>query len=103
MKNLKDQLKQIIKEQLEGDEPQQKFGTGSVSTTDAAKGYKQRAVDTSKQQGIDPRERAIIQQIESNLQKLADLSNIKSGNVFSVLNRLNKLIEEQIKKLEAQK
>ena len=103
MKNLRDQLKQIIKEQLENEEPQQKFGTGSVSTSDAAKGYKQRAADTSKQLGVAPRERAIITQIETNLQKLADLSNIKSGNVFSILNRLNKLIEDQIEKIEAKK
>jgi hypothetical protein len=103
MKNLRDQLKEIIKEQLEDEVPREKLGTGSVSTTDAAKGYKQRAVNTTKQQGIDPRERAIITQIEANLQKLADLSNIKSGNVFSVLNKLNKIIEDQIDNIEAEK
>ena len=103
MKDLREQFKQIIKEQAENDQPRQKLGTGSVSRSDAATAYKQRATDTSKQQGIDPQERAIIQQIEDNLQKLADLSNIKSGNVFAILGRLNKLIEEQIEKLEAKK
>jgi hypothetical protein len=107
MKNFRDQLKSIIREQLE-DEPQsttpsQKLGSGAVSATDASKSYRDKAQSTAAQQGIDNKERAIIQQIETNLQKLADLSNIKSGNVFSILNRLNKLLEDQIQKLEAKK
>ena len=103
MKNLRDQLKEIIKEQLEDEKPQEKLGTGSVSATAASKSYRDKAQSTGAQQGVDNKERAIIQQIETNLQKLADLSNIKSGNVFSILNRLNKLLEDQIQKLEAKK
>ncbi len=103
MGNLRDQLKQIIKEQLENEEPQQKLGTGSVSATAAAAGYKEKAKAAATYRGIDTKERAIIQQIETNLEKLADLSNIKAGNIFAILNRLNTAIEDQIQKLEAKK
>ena len=99
MKNLRDQIKKILKEELENTEPSQKLGSGSVSTSAASKTYRDKAQQTAKQKGVDNKERAIIQQIEANLQKLADVSDIKKGNVFSILTRLNKLIEDQIVKL----
>ena len=107
MKITKKRLKSIILEEL-GDQMQststsQKLGTGSVTATDASKNYRDKAQTSATQQGVDNKERAIIQQIENNLQRLADLSNIKSGNVFSVLSKLNKLLEDQIQKLEAKK
>ena len=55
-----------------------------------------------KQQGIDNRERGIIGRMEKNLAKLADLTDIKSGSVFAVLKRLNKVIEDQIAELEGE-
>ena len=55
-----------------------------------------------KQQGIDNRERGIIGRMEKNLAKLADLTDIKSGNVFATLKRLNKIIEDQIAELEGE-
>ena len=64
---------------------------------------KQRSKDALKQQGIDNKERGIISRIEKNLAKLADLTDIKSGNIFNTLKRLNKVIEDQIAKLEGSK
>jgi len=96
MKISKEDLKQIIKEELE----QQTFGKSTVSRTDASKDLKQRSRDMMSQKGVDNKERGIIQQIEQNLAKLADLTDIKSGNVFAVLKKLNSIIENQIAKLE---
>lgn len=96
MKISKDELKKIIKEELE----QQAFGKSTVSRTDASKDLKQRSRDMISQKGVDNKERGIIQQIEQNLAKLADLTDIKSGNVFAVLKKLNGIIEAQITKLE---
>ena len=96
MKISKDKLKQIIKEELE----QQALGRSTVSRTDASKDLKQRSRDIVSQRGVDNKERGIIQQIEQNLAKLADLTDIKSGNVFAVLKKLNSIIEAQIAKLE---
>ena len=45
-------------------------------------------------------ERGIIQQVENNLSKLADITNLRSGNTFSFLKKLNKLIEKEIEKIE---
>ena len=42
----------------------------------------------------------MIKRIETNLAKLADLTDIKSGAVYTVLKRLNSIIENQISKLE---
>lgn len=99
MKISKEKLKEIIKEEIED----QKLGQGSVSRQDVSKDLRQRSKDVSKQLGVDNKERAIIQQIEKNLQKLADLTNLKTGTVFATLVRLNKQIEAQIQKLEAKK
>jgi len=96
MKISKKELKQIIKEELE----QQAFGKSTVSRSDASKDLKQRSRDMISQKGVDNKERGIIQQIEQNLAKLADLTDIKSGNVFAILKKLNSVIENQIAKLE---
>jgi hypothetical protein len=91
MKISKEVLKQIIKEEL---------GKDTVSRTDASKDLKQRSRDMISQKGVDNKERGIIQKIEQNLAKLADLTDIKSGNVFAALKRLNAIIEKQIIELE---
>ena len=91
MKISKETLKKIILEEL---------GKDTVSRTDASKDLKQRSRDMISQKGVDNKERGIIQKIEQNLAKLADLTDIKSGNVFAVLKRLNGIIEKQITELE---
>lgn len=96
MKISKDELKKIIKEEL----GQQGLGKSTVSRADASRDLKQRSRDMMTQKGVDNKERGIIQQIEKNLAKLADLTDIKSGNVFAVLKKLNGIIEAQIAKLE---
>jgi len=82
------------------EETQKAFGSDASSRTDTAKDLKQRSQDAVKQQGIDNRERGIIGRMEKNLAKLADLTDIKSGSVFAVLRKLNKIIEDQIAELE---
>ena len=95
MKISKERLLEIIEEEVG-----QAFGATSVSRSDRAKDLRQKVKSASSEQGVDTKERGIIQQIETNLTKLADLTNIKSGNTFAVLKRLNSLMEKEIEKLE---
>ena len=96
MKISKEMLKEIIKEELEKED----FGKSTVTRTDASKDLKQRSREMISQKGVDNRERGIIQRMEQNLAKLADLTDIKSGNVYAVLKKLNGIIEKQIAELE---
>ena len=96
MKITKEFLKKIIKEELES----KAFGKDTISRTDVSKDLRQRSKDVISQKGIDNRERGIIQRMEQNLAKLADLTDIKSGNVYAILKKLNGIIEDQIAKLE---
>ena len=98
MKISEEEIKKIINEVLNENDD---FGRKSVSKSDSSKNLKQRSRDALSQKGIDSVERGIIQQIENNLSKLADLTNLKSGNTFSVLKRLNQLIEKEIEKLQS--
>jgi len=98
MKISEEEIKKIINEVLNENDD---FGRKSVSKSDSSKNLKQRSRDALSQKGVDSVERGIIQQIEDNLSKLADLTNLKSGNTFSVLKRLNQLIEKEIEKLQS--
>ena len=98
MKISKEELKKIIKEEMD---QALDFGKDAVSQAQQVKKYKQSAVDSAKQQGTDNKERGIISQIEKNLQTLAAVSDIKSGNVFAILNKLNKRMEEEIQKAKS--
>lgn len=94
--------KELLKEMIE-EEATKAFGSDASTRTNMASDLKQRSKDAVQQQGIDNRERGIIGRMEKNLAKLADLTDIKSGNVFAVLKRLNKAIEDQIAELEGAK
>ena len=98
MKITKELLKEIIEEEVA-----KSFGSDTSSQSSMSRDLKQRSKDALKQQGIDNKERGIISRIEKNLAKLADLTDIKSGNIFNTLKRLNKVIEDQIAKLEGSK
>jgi len=98
MKISEEEIKKIINEVLNENDD---FGRKSVSKSDSSKNLKQRSRDALSQKGVDSVERGIIQQIEDNLSKLADLTNLKSGNTFSLLRRLNVIIEKEIKKLQS--
>jgi len=98
MKISEEEIKKIINEVLNENDD---FGRKSVSKSDSSKNLKQRSRDALSQKGIDSVERGIIQQIEDNLSRLADLTNLKSGNTFSLLRRLNVIIEKEIKKLQS--
>ena len=95
MKISKERLLQIIKEELS----EKLVATGSVTGSDMAKNLRQQATQVSQQKGVDPKERGIIQQIQTKLTKLAELGDIKTGSVFTVLQKVNKLMEEEIQKL----
>lgn len=111
MKISKEQLKEIIKEELEklseqdeSDTPQQKsFGFDTTSQSDRKKDLQQKYKDASKQKGVDSKERGIVQRIEQKLTKLADLTDIKSGSTFTLLKKLDALMEKEIQKLEGKK
>ena len=98
MKITKELLKEIIEEEVA-----KSFGSDTSTVGGMSRDLKQRSKDALNQQGIDNKERGIISRIEKNLAKLADLTDIKSGNVFNTLKRLNKVIEDQIAKLEGSK
>lgn len=97
MKISKEMLKEIIKEELE---KQKAFGYDATSQSDRKKDLKQKYKDASSQKGVDNKERGIVQRIEQKLTKLADLTDIKSGSTFSLLKRLDALMEKEIQKLE---
>jgi len=97
MKIADKEIKKIIREVLD---EQNEFGKTSVSRTDSTKNLRQRSRDAVSQKGIDNMERGIIQQIENNLSKLADVTNLRSGNTFAFLKKLNKLIEKEIERIE---
>jgi hypothetical protein len=98
MKISEEEIKKIINEVLNENDD---FGKKVVSKSDSSKNLKQRSRDALSQKGIDSVERGIIQQIEDNLSRLADLTNLKSGNTFSLLRRLNAIIEKEIKRLQS--
>ena len=79
--------------------PKSDFGKVAVSRTDSAKNLRQRTRDAVSQKGVDNMERGIIQQVENNLSKLADITNLRSGNTFAFLKKLNALIEKEIQKI----
>ena len=97
MKISKEMLKEIIKEEMEN---QKSFGADSTSQSSRKKDLKQKFKDVSGEKGVDNRERGIVQRIEQNLTKLADLTDIKSGQTFALLKRLNSMMEKEIAKLE---
>ena len=86
---------EIVKEEVS-----KSFGGDTVSKSDRAKKLRQKVKSSSSEQGVDSRERGIVQRIEQNLTKLADLTDIKSGSTFTLLKRLNDLMEKEIQKLE---
>jgi hypothetical protein len=94
--------KELLKEMIE-EEAAKAFGADSSTRTNMSQDLRKRSKDAVKQQGIDNRERGIIGRMEKNLAKLADLTDIKSGNVFATLKRLNKVIEDKIAELEGVK
>ena len=96
MKITKEHLKQIIKEEIEAVD----FGKTSISRTDSTKNLRQRTRDAISQKGVDNMERGIIQRVENNLSKLADITNLRSGNTFAFLKKLNTMIEKEIQKIE---
>lgn len=95
MKISKERLMEIIEEEVN-----KSLGSDTVSRSDRAKELRQKVKSASSEQGVDAKERGIVQRIEQNLTKLADLTNIKTGATFALLNRLNSLMEKEIKKLE---
>ena len=98
MKITKERLLEIIKEEVE-----RSFGTDAVTKSARTQDLRQKAKSTSQQQGVDSKERGIVQRIEQNLTKLADLTDIKTGSTFTLLKRLNALMEKEIQKLEKRK
>ena len=100
MKISKEMLKEIIKEELqhldEQEQPESDFGRDTASKTAISKNLRSRSKEAVKQTGVDNRERGMIQRIEKNLAKLADLTDIKTGKVFSILKKLNDMIEKEI-------
>ena len=99
MKITEDLIKELIEEILS----EKSFGSDATTRSSMGQQLAQRSKDAVKQQGVDNRERGMIGRIEKNLAKLADLTDIKKGEIFSVLKRLNGIIEKEIKNIEGAK
>ena len=95
MKVSKEQIKQIIKEQLE-----EEFGKSAQSAADRSKELRTQASDSQGQKGIDNSERGIMKQFNDRLQKLAQLSNIRSGSINSILKKVYAMMDKEIENLE---
>jgi hypothetical protein len=91
---------ELIREMIE--EEVSTLGMTSVSKSDAKRDLKQRSTDTTGQQDIDNRERGIIQQIEKSLSKLAQIGNLKDPATFTLLKKVNSVIQKQIQKIEGE-
>ncbi len=105
MKLENDQLKEIIKQEINNllkeneESTEDDFGQGSLTKSDAAQNLAQQRKNMSQnQQGITNVERAVIQDFLKTLELAAQVSNIKTGNIFSLLNRVNKIIKQAIEK-----
>ena len=96
MKITKERLLEIIKEEVDN----AGFGKDAISRSDRAKELRKKMKSAATETGVDTKERGIVQRIEQNLTKLADLTDIKTGSTFTLLNRLNTLMEKEIQKLE---
>ena len=98
MKITKEKLLEIIKEELNEIDG---LGRSTVSRSDSATKLKQRSREVSDMTGVDNVERGIIDQIETNLTKLADLDNIKMGTTFALLTKIDSVLRKKIEELEA--
>ena len=100
----KQKLKQIIKEEIEAvleQEQQKAFGTDSVNKSNLSTSFKDQAKKVSSQTGIDNLERGIIDRITKDLEKLANVKNLKSGSTFSYLKKLVAALEKEIQSAES--
>lgn len=99
MKIDKQKLKQIIKEEIEAvleQEEQKAFGTDSVGKSGLSASFKDQAKKAVSQTGIDNLERGIIDRITKDLEKLANVKNLKSGSTFNYLKKLVTALEKEI-------
>tara|TARA_R100000030_G_scaffold100476_2_gene93625 strand:+ start:769 stop:1110 length:342 start_codon:yes stop_codon:yes gene_type:complete len=101
MKLTESRIKEIILEEIQAiveNEKEVKLGQDTVTQSAMGKHHKDRAAKITQQQGIDPKEYGIMKQFEELLQKLADITDIKTGKPISVLNpafkRLRALLDD---------
>tara|TARA_R100000455_G_C6144220_1_gene36105 strand:- start:113 stop:409 length:297 start_codon:yes stop_codon:yes gene_type:complete len=98
MKISKEELKKIIKEELEAE-----FGKIKTTRGQASSDLKTRAKDVQSQKGVDDQERGIINQIEKLLSQLADKTDIKSGQVNSKLKKLYAILKQELGEEQSEK
>ena len=91
MKISKEDLKQIIREELEAE-----FGKQKTSRGQASADLKLRSKEMQSQKGVDDKERGIISQIEKLLTQLADETDIKGGAVNSKLKKLYNVLQAEL-------
>ena len=80
-----DRLKEIIKEVLTEDvQGAQGMGSGDFTT---------QTRDLGKSQGADPKERAVVTKLAQDLLAAAQKSNIRSGNIGTLLQKVFQELE----------
>ena len=97
----KEELIEMIKEELsEVDQDLRKAGT--VSDTEAGKGMRAASRELGGQKGITTIERGVIKNFVDTLTAYADVANLKSGNVFAILNKLSSKMAAATEKAKGQ-
>tara|TARA_R100001443_G_scaffold117270_1_gene141008 strand:+ start:955 stop:1317 length:363 start_codon:yes stop_codon:yes gene_type:complete len=81
-------------EEAEPSDEQAKLGKSSMTKSDVRKDLRTQRQNVGEFQGITNVERAIIQDFVKTLKQAAEVTNIKTGGVFSLLNRVNKMMKK---------
>jgi|7_EtaG_2_1085326.scaffolds.fasta_scaffold04967_4 hypothetical protein len=106
MKLTEQKLKEIIKEEIqrlnETETGQETFGTKFVSSGQRAKGLQQKKADVLKKSGVDSKEHGMITQIEDVITELADVDDIKIGQVRTILNTTYKKLVVLLQQAKAE-
>ena len=94
MKISQEELIKIIKEEV-----QNALGGSSLTKSAASKDLTQQKKDVaSGQEGITNLERGVIADFVKTLTTAAETENIKTGQIFSLLNKVNDVLKKRIAK-----
>lgn len=102
MKISKQRLIEIIKEEVAAADSTQKLGTGSTSSSEIYKSFKQSG-ENLKDAEITPRERQVINQMKDMIEKSAKELEIGSGKPFQLLQRVYKMLDDAVEDKVTQK
>ena len=95
MKITKERLIEIIKEEMELAEQEQRLGIGTTSAAQARKSFRDSG-DVIAEPDITGKERQIMNQMKDMIEKAAKELDIGTGQSFAILQRVHKLLGKAI-------